>query len=249
MIYSTVTDAIGNSMVLWGRSYGLTKVRDGKAVGFKVVGFKWGRLWGMYDDPNHGATITVVAVLLAVYLFVRTAKWYWRICLAVSVLIQFGYLGLVRFKNGTGVGRSRSYCVEQTALAGKRFRENGMKAGKAMAVSLMLGVAVAGGIVGMAQICKQEYNTHDKQMEELAKKMFPPKKSQTTKTETTPTKVGRKQDLKGDASNGRLDIWKSGLEIVESFTGSRSQLPKYDGLCAAEHAPYVSGRQSGKCKI
>lgn len=62
VIYSTVTNAIGNSMVLWGRNYGLTKVRDGKAVGFKVVGFKWGRLWGMYDDPNHGATITVAAI-------------------------------------------------------------------------------------------------------------------------------------------------------------------------------------------
>lgn len=215
VIYSTVTNAIGNSMVLWGRNYGLTKVRDGKAVGFKVVGFKWGRLWGMYDDPNHGATITVVAVLLAVYLFVRTAKWYWRVCLAVSVLIQFGYLVLSDSRTGlvsVGVGA----IVWTTALAGKRFRENGMKAGKAMAVSLMLGVAVAGGIVGMAQICKQEYNTHDKQMEELAKKMFPPKKSQTTKTETTPSKVGRKQDLKGDASNGRLDIWKSGVEIVET---------------------------------
>ena len=46
--------------------------------------------------------------------------------------------------------------------------------------------------------------------------MFPPKKIQTTKTGTTPSKVGRKQDLKGDASNGRLDIWKSGLEIVET---------------------------------
>lgn len=215
VIYSTVTNAIGNSMVLWGRNYGLTKVRDGKAVGFKVVGFKWGRLWGMYDDPNHGATITVVAVLLAVYLFVRTAKWYWRVCLAVSVLIQFGYLVLSDSRTGlvsVGVGA----IVWTTALAGKRFRENGMKAGKAMAVSLMLGVAVAGGIVGMAQICKQEYNTHDKQIEILAKKMFPPKKSQTTKTETTPSKVGRKQDLKGDASNGRLDIWKSGLEIVET---------------------------------
>ena len=213
VIYSTITNALGNSMVLWGRSYGLTKVRDGKSVGFKVVGFKWGRLWGMYDDPNHGATITVAAILLAVYLFVRTAKWYWRVCLALSMLIQFGYLVLSDSRTGlvsVGVGA----IVWTAALAGKRFREKGMKAGKAMAVSLLLGLVVAAGIAGTANVCKQVYNAHDKQIEVLAKKWFPPKK--TTSKGTGTSKIGRKQDLKGDASNGRLDIWKSGLEIVET---------------------------------
>lgn len=213
VIYSTITNALGNSMVLWGRSYGLTKVRDGKSVGFKVVGFKWGRLWGMYDDPNHGATITVAAILLAVYLFVRTAKWYWRVCLALSMLIQFGYLVLSDSRTGlvsVGVGA----IVWTVALAGKHFREKGMKAGKAMAVSLLLGLVVAAGITGTANVCKREYNAHDKQIEVLAKKWFQPKK--TTSKGTGTSKIGRKQDLKGDASNGRLDIWKSGLEIVET---------------------------------
>ena len=67
--YCTIANLVSLSMVVWGRGY---KIGSGATA--KVVGLKWGRLWGIYDDPNHGGTIAVAAILLTIYLIVTAKK-------------------------------------------------------------------------------------------------------------------------------------------------------------------------------
>ena len=87
--YCTIANLVSLSMVVWGRGY---KIGSGATA--KVVGLKWGRLWGIYDDPNHGGTIAVAAILLTIYLIVTAKKrWQKGICL-FTIVIQFVYLVL-----------------------------------------------------------------------------------------------------------------------------------------------------------
>lgn len=212
-IYCTIINVLGISMILWGRNYQVSIYQGDKVVDYKVIGFKWGRLWGLYDDPNHGATISVVAILLAVYLFVVTVKWYWKVLLAITMLIQFGYIVLSDSRTGLvtiGVGA----IVWSTAMIGRRLKKRGKTQITAMAIGFLIGIVIAGGIVGAATVCKYEYNAMDKQIAVLAKKMFSPK-NRNLKSKAK-LKVGRKKDLKKDASNGRIEIWESGLEIAKT---------------------------------
>ena len=55
-------------------------------------GFVWGRLWGCYTDPNHGALVTVVGIFLAIYLLFNVRKKNVKILLIVTIFLNFLYL-------------------------------------------------------------------------------------------------------------------------------------------------------------
>ncbi|WP_334136689.1 hypothetical protein, partial [Muricomes intestini] len=72
--YCTVANLVSLSMVYWGRKYNYID-ETGIVHG---IGYRWERLWGVYDDPNHGATITIVALFMLVYLLYSRRKLWQR---------------------------------------------------------------------------------------------------------------------------------------------------------------------------
>ena len=88
IIYTFVCSFLGVLMTIF--SYGgRFNFEDGTGT---FYGFIWGRLWGCYTDPNHGALITAVAVFLAIYLFQSTQKIILKIILSISIIINYLYL-------------------------------------------------------------------------------------------------------------------------------------------------------------
>lgn len=208
VIYCTVVNTISISMVVWGREYGVETYSEG-VKGYKVIGFKWGRLWGLYDDPNHGATIAVAAIILALYLIWSTEKKWLKAIWLLTILVQFVYISLSDSRTGlvTLVVVTFLWSAVSVYLKG---RYKGMAAKKALGIGVVTGVLLSAVVAGAVYECEQQYNIVDKKLEAAWKQKY--KKPQ----KPVSGQVGRKKDLVQDASNGRLDIWESGFEIAKT---------------------------------
>lgn len=206
-VYCTIVNAVSVSMVTWGREFGVSVHADG-VKGYKVIGFKWGRLWGLYDDPNHGATITAAAIFLTVYLIRSTGKKWLKIAWTLTLMVQFAYIVLSDSRTGL-VTLGAGACIWTAYLWYLRGRQKNIAAGKALGIGLLLGILMAVVLAGAAYGCKQQYNKVDKKIEVAWQKKH---KAAGKKPSG---QLGRKKDLVQDASNGRIDIWKSGLEIAK----------------------------------
>lgn len=200
IIYTFVCSFLGVLMTIF--SYGgRFNFEDGTGT---FYGFIWGRLWGCYTDPNHGALITAVAVFLAIYLFQSTQKIILKIILSISIIINYLYLvfsdsrsAKISFTIGCMVwfywflrGRKKEQKVYKKILNG------------VLIVLVTLGVYISFGEV------KNIYNSYVvscEQSEQL-------ENIQTMEVGKEKT-LGREADIEEDYSNRRFDIWKSGAEL------------------------------------
>lgn len=204
-VYTAVVNAISVSMIVWGREFRVY-IGDNGIDNYKVIGFKWGRLWGLYDDPNHGAAITAAAIVLTLYLIRSTKKKWLKTVWIFTLFVQAAYLVLSDSRTGLvtmGIGVFLWTAVLQYR-SGKR---KGLSEKKALGIGIIAGALLAAALIGAAYECKQQYNSVDKKLEAVWKKKNKANVS---------GQLGRKKDLVQDASNGRLDIWKSGFEIAET---------------------------------
>ena len=62
-----------------------------------LSGYHWGRLWGIYTDPNYGAGFHALCTLMALYFFWNVKKW-WR-CYAGMCMLSVLRKGMDRLKN------------------------------------------------------------------------------------------------------------------------------------------------------
>lgn len=208
IVYCTVVNIISLSMVWWGRKY--DHVDEMGIV--HAIGYRWQRLWGIYDDPNHGATITVIALFMLLYLFYCTRKWKQRIGLLLLFIINYLYLVLSDSRTGIimlAAGLFLWYCF----LAWMEKKRGTHP--KHVLLLCIVGVLAAGTAFAGDEGIKTIYRPLDAKLEAIMKAKnptaakLPAGKTKTQKTDT------RKEDLQNDYSNGRLEIWKSGLQIVE----------------------------------
>ena len=88
ILYCTVANLVSLSMVYWGRMY---EFQD-KAGNFHVIGYRWNRLWGIYDDPNHGATITMIALFMLLYFLADIKKIWKKVLLFLVFIINYIYI-------------------------------------------------------------------------------------------------------------------------------------------------------------
>ena len=55
-----------------------------------ITGYMWGRLWGVYTDPNYGAVFSVIAITLSLMFFFRT-KGIVKVIYVLSIALNFVY--------------------------------------------------------------------------------------------------------------------------------------------------------------
>lgn len=195
----TVFNIVSLSMIGWmfNRDY-----VDSQG-GVHAAGYRLGRLWGVYDDPNHGSVIAVIAILFAVYLW-RSCQKIWQKCaLALTVAVQFSYIGF---------GNSRTAIIALAAGIGIWCFGIFYIRKKAVLQSLLAALAVvilcAGGFFAFEEANIQTYSYVQKLHTEKNTDKLANKDKQNNQ------KSQRKKELEEDESNGRIDIWKSGLEIA-----------------------------------
>ncbi|MBE6778097.1 MAG: O-antigen ligase family protein [Ruminococcaceae bacterium] len=164
----------------------------------------WGRLYGVHGDPNYACVYTIATVLLCAYLFIKYPRLWVRIVTGVAALINLLFIaftasrtGLICLTLGVAVF-AFSWCMGQFAVR---------RVLKALAVTAVLCLAV----VGFSEVAVSGFNAYHSHRQEMSQ----PGTQPPDEPEDPGATIGRtEEELQGDPTNRRLDIWGSGLEIV-----------------------------------
>ena len=202
--YNALMAFLGLLMVLFG--YGEVHALSPTEV--VPRGFVWGRLWGMYSDPNYGSAFVCVSFALSLYFFMRVRTRRMRVLLAFCML--FLYLYVVFSDSRTGMV---TLAALLTAYAFFRFfarvgerGKNALRPFRRAAVSLLLAICVAGCAAGGVQVVKLAYNS-------FVNLVYPPEEGAPGEQPGDDKHIERGYDDQSDMSNGRLALWKSGAEL------------------------------------
>lgn len=205
VLYSIMAAAISLGMLVVRYSK-LLETTDGE---FLVSGFTWGRLWGVYTDPNYGAVFSVVVMILSL-LFLIQKKGFIRILYIVSILLNYLYLIFSDSRTGEiALACSLAVFLYLWLKQKQKEKQSLVRYGTALLAAVLVSAVMLGG----TYVIKAEYNQH---LAPVFVKMFPAKTVKQTvqkKTDQVKKKVGRKKDLEQDISNGRFDLWKSAIEV------------------------------------
>lgn len=198
--YCTLANIISLSMLIWGFEY---KYVDSFGA-IHWIGYLKGRLWGVYDDPNHGAVITVLAVFCLMYLWKESKEKWQKSCIVISMTVQLLYIGFANSRTAIVAigGGSFVWCFFKLIS-----QKESLKKAVVLSAAVML-VAVI-GLSGFEVVNEQVYKQAaicDARKKAANRKDIDKKKA---------SKNARKIELEQDGSNGRGAIWLSGLEIAK----------------------------------
>lgn len=194
---------------------------------FIVTGYTWGRLWGVYTDPNYGAVISVISITLSL-LFILQKKGLIRIAYIVSIILNFVYFVYSDSRTGeiaivVSVGLFLILWFSKKKASAKKIVRFG--------VPVILIVCIAAAGFGGMQVMKSQYGKYYAAVSaERAKNRS---KQEVKKDNST---AGRKQDIQQDVSNGRFALWQSAVEVWETspvYGAGYSTFVPY----AQEHTP------------
>lgn len=170
-----------------------------------VVGFAWGRLFGVYWDPNIAAVMANLALLLSL-LFIKKAKKIFKVLLILNIVVQALYIVFSDSRTGV-VGLTASltiYSLFYLAKYGfKKIKTNLYK-------SVLIGLSVLLIGFGAFQAPKIIKNTYNKITVYLISAF-----EVETENNLLISSDGREEDIASDISNRRFDIWGSATQIFK----------------------------------
>lgn len=201
VLYCTAANVVSLSMVYWGRKYDYMD----ETGTVHSIGYRWNRLWGVYDDPNHGATITVIALFMLIYLFYCVGKLWQKVNIGLIFLVNFLYL--VLSDSRTGIMCLAAGIVFRVLLFSWLKKKRGVRF-KRVLVLLVCGVLAAGIVFAADAGVKAVYQPIEKQIVKALR-------TKNKLSHDSVDKGNRKQDLTYNYSSGRIEIWENGLQIVK----------------------------------
>ncbi len=183
-----------------------------EAVPLYYTGFHWGRLYGIYWDPNIGALMCCLSAVLALDIFRRRKLLWMRLVLGFLVALDVLYIAFSDSRTGQvalAVGMGAYVLLRMSRSKWKKYTVVGVAV--ALAVSALLPVGIKAGYNALATTTASEPAGAP---EETASGPEEPAAEPATEPATEPAVVvGREEEYQGDISNRRLDIWKSALDI------------------------------------
>ncbi|MCI8584253.1 MAG: hypothetical protein HFH13_14150 [Dorea sp.] len=199
---------------------------------FLISGFTWGRLWGVYTDPNYGAVFAVISILLSI-VFILKKGILLKIVYLICIILNYLYLVFSDSRTGE-ISLAGGLVVFLFFTLNKVWKDKKGLVKYAMIIGVILFVT-GSSLLGI-RIVKVEYNkvlapnfakmfVEKEEAKKLKKQEQTKKPAQTDKTEEIKKqeevkkqeemkrKLGRKQDLEKDVSNGRFELWMSAVEV------------------------------------
>lgn len=179
-----------------------------------LLGFIWGRLWGIYTDPNYASVLCCISILLDIYFYTESKRRTMKLFYILQIIINILYIsfsdsrtGLVCLFTGTILYTFYLICVYHK-FRYRRLAKN--------IVACLIAVLIGFSSLLMTYMIKNTYNyiqtlTLQQSInhpEPEPSKIVVPESGQNDKEI-----VGREQDIQNDISNRRFSIWKSGIEI------------------------------------
>lgn len=194
--------AVAVSIILMICGYNNITVRNGQTI---ISGFVWGRLWGVFTDPNFASVLSDMSIIISLYAFSKYKKAGWRAVNIINIILQILYIAFSDSRTGIVVAflafSIYSYCCFVTIdFHIKKIIKN------LLCVVLAVFIGISG--VFVFKTVNKVYNTFissiadnepDKQSEKDFEKFI----------------VGREQDIEQDISNRRFDLWLSAMETVK----------------------------------
>ncbi|HWS30055.1 MAG TPA: O-antigen ligase family protein [Clostridia bacterium] len=169
-------------------------------------GFVWGRLWGMYTDPNYGAASVCVSFALCLLFLMRARKKLMRVLLYLCMALF--YLYIVFSDSRTGIVALASLAAVYAfcrLYARGRWGKKTFAAGKRILFACVLAILISGVAAFGVQGTKKAYNS-------LVARIYV---SQENGGKEEEPRIDREYDDASDVSNGRLSLWKSGVELFQ----------------------------------
>ncbi len=169
-------------------------------------GFIWGRLWGVFTDPNYGSVSVCLSVMLCIYFFKETKNKVRETLTAISMVVLFLYLVFSDSRTGYVALFCALFAIMYFEFSqNKKQKAGNKKSGvlihRVLPASVSLVIAI--GTIGMIMATKEAYN--------YAVSVHQVKNPQADK------QIKRSSEVEEtDMSNRRLSIWESGLEIFET---------------------------------
>ncbi len=199
-----------------------------------ITGFLWNRLWGFYSDPNYGAVLAVISVMLsAFYLFV-SKKAIVRILLLANVLVQLFYIAfsdsrtaqiamVVAFGWAVIVFAKKMNCISKIKPVFKQVVVFGMVVLVAASSLLAIKGAQTLGNRYLSAVKDPDsvlfyWMDPDKREELLSNEQVAPPENDDSNALGRPIEDmgSMSQEGGGDISNRRFAIWGSAFEIFET---------------------------------
>jgi hypothetical protein len=204
-----------------------------------VVGLFGSRLYGVYSDPNYGAVLCVIAIILTLYVMQRRRTPVIRVFGVLNIMSSLAYVSLSGSRTGlvTGIVALSFYAV-MTFIRGSWARERGVLQ-KAI-VSILLVVGVTAGFLASDFGVAKLYNTIEPglsryfdfedenraQIEEAARQLADQGDSDSADVlgrvdsendiSAVETGVLDRENVDTNPTTNRFDIWKSGWEIFKA---------------------------------
>lgn len=193
------------SIILMFCGYSNITERNNKYI---LSGFVWGRLWGVFTDPNYAAVLSVMTIIISLYAIKKRKTVFWRTVNIINIILQVLYISFSDSRTGmvvAFVSLSLYICLRLSA----NYLKNGKLSKKIVCISMILIIVFIGSTSFKA--INTIYNktvsliaTAEKEPEE--------KGEQTIENNTV---AGREQDLEKDISNRRFDLWNSAVETFK----------------------------------
>ncbi len=211
-----------------------------------ITGYIWGRLWGVYSDPNYGSVMNVAAVIISCYLLSKAQGKLKKIVFALNILLSLCYIAFSDSRTGmvclAVVSVTYSYMLLKSKLSLK------IHCLLKQLICLVLSAVICVASVASLSAIKLAYNegvhlvhylktdvsdntptTPDSPVGEDT-----PKEPEQNKPLDTIGRTGN--ELESDITNGRLSLWLSGIEIWKTapvFGTSHRNITPY----AVENVP------------
>lgn len=199
VIYMAVCTIAGLVEMFMGYSHIYTTGTDDYEV---IAGFMWGRLWGVFLDPNVAGILCIFSCFYSVYLIrYYRKKLPLQILLGINIAIQVVYIAFTDSRTAlvsTLGGVAACLFVYQLYHKPLKFSK--------VALNVVISLVVATAIAILPTIVLKGYN-------ELAEQLSNNQNS-TSDNSSLPA-IERNYSLDGDVSNRRFEIWGSGFEIFK----------------------------------
>ena len=203
VVYTTIA-IIASFIIMFA---GFNSIRQVNADNFEiVVGFKFGRLWGVFLGPNGGATFSLVSIIMMLYGIFKSKKNLFKVILSINIIIHMLYITFSDSRTALISFLIVPICTGllYTATCGsiKRFR---------FIKSTMLSILATVLCFAFVSVAKSSYNAIITSLNsnQSSSSESKPNENPSNDFET----IDRNYNLEDDYSNRRFDLWKSAFEV------------------------------------
>lgn len=198
LFYIGIGSIISLSLMFIGY-YKVYTIENGWDIGLGLV---WGRLWGIFSEPNYAAVCLVIAIILSVYYIKITNKRVLKVLLGINILCALLHLSFTDSRTGVVSLAIMMSVYTFNLLNRKRICKS--ESIKKSICPLIVAILVMIITAAIPSVIVGGYNLTHKIIVDIKHE------------EMSHGEIDRGYSLESDPSNRRFSIWKAGLEIFET---------------------------------